>query len=210
MKAVNVLEAADAPEGHWIFLRHGLSTANQDRVLSGWWDVALTEEGRRQAREAGKTLLEARFDRILTSDLVRARETAELLVTEWEAATGLAAPPLTISPPLRERQLGALQGQHLDALRATGATQVLLGWDSRPPGGESHADLAARGLACLAEHDLGGTTLVVSHGGMIRTLVGLAQRLPRGEIGRHRCENAIPVHLTVTCGTWAQLLRTID
>ena len=79
----------------WVFLRHGESTANRARQLSGWEDVALTALGRAQARDAGRALWAEGlcFDRVLSSDLVRAHDTATLALEAYVAHGGGPPPP---------------------------------------------------------------------------------------------------------------------
>jgi broad specificity phosphatase PhoE len=190
----------------WLFLRHGESTANAARRLSGWEDVALTERGEAQARLAATDLAAHPLARVLTSDLRRAKHTAELCLAQWVELRQEAHPPIQIDSKLRERNLGEFQGQELDVLRASGETQLLLGWNTRPPGGESHSDLAARALPLLAQlPDIEGPTLLVAHGGLIRTLLGLLDDLPLEQIGKNRVANAVVIERTLSPGRWIEL-----
>jgi broad specificity phosphatase PhoE len=188
--------------GLWIFLRHGESEANAAGRLAGWDDVALTALGRSQAREAGQQLREDQLQRVLVSDLARARDTARLAlegrkVDPW--------PPVIITEALRERNCGEMQGRSLEEERAAGRTALLLGWDSRPPGGESQADMAARALPFLAGLPDDGNTLLVGHGGLNRVLVGLLDGLHLEEIGRQRIANAELLRREVPQGRWSSL-----
>ena len=63
-------------------VRHGESVANKDLVLSGAFDHPLTNDGRTQARQAGRRLRGVRFAGVFTSVLVRAVETATLILEE--------------------------------------------------------------------------------------------------------------------------------
>lgn len=63
-------------------VRHGESVANQDRVLSGVFDHPLTNDGRHQARQVGRSLHGVRFAGVFTSVLVQAVETAALILEE--------------------------------------------------------------------------------------------------------------------------------
>ena len=64
----------------WIFVRHGQSVANAEGWLSGWEDVPLTSQGIEEARLAQKELEGEIFNRVLCSDLQRARHTAALIL----------------------------------------------------------------------------------------------------------------------------------
>ncbi len=190
----------------WLFLRHGESTANAARRLSGWEDVALTSRGQSQARSAGRELATRALSRVLTSDLRRAHHTAEICLREWTAQRQEPAPEIEVHEALRERNLGTFQGQELDHLRASGQTALLLGWASRPPQGESHADLAARALPLLASlPEETGPTLLVAHGGLLRTLLGLLDGTPLDQIGQNRIANATVIERRLAPGHWSDL-----
>lgn len=186
----------------WVLLRHGESTANAAGFLAGWEDVPLTARGEEQALAAGRQLAHVDLHRVISSDLARARRTAELVLVAREGEVRVAE-----DPALRERHLGAWAGLPLAELRADGRVQTLLGWGSRPPGGESHADMAMRVLPALARWELEdvASTLIVAHGGLIRTLVGLLDAVPREEIGEIRIPNAVPLVRDLPAGGWSQL-----
>ena len=72
--------------------------------------------------------------------------------------------------------MGRYQGASYDAMREAGIMARMITWSQRPPGGESHADLARRVVGALAAHEAAGVSgcvLFVAHGGVIRTLLGL-------------------------------------
>jgi broad specificity phosphatase PhoE len=182
----------------WVLLRHGESTANRDGVYSGWVDVPLTARGRAQAREAGARLGGGVFARVLSSDLVRATETATL------AAPGSA---LDIHIALRERSLGEWAGRDRSALKRSGASDVLLTWHGAAPGGESLGTLAHRVVGCLAAlPPAAAPTLLVAHGGVIRVLLGLLEGVPAARLWERDIPNAVPLPVVVPAGTWSRLL----
>lgn len=188
--------------GTWILVRHGESVANAEGWLSGHLDVDLTARGIEQARALSALLTDVAPDRVFSSDLVRARRTAELAL----AGRGL---PLIVTPALRERTIGEWEGMSKAELRASGRMDVLLSWEGRPPGGESQADLARRVLPWLAANDRPGTHLVFAHGGLIRVLVGLVGGTAPEEVGRRVIDNTEIVRLAVGAGRWAELLRSL-
>lgn len=111
-----------------------------------------------------------------------------------------------VDPTLRERRLGEWDHRSLDALRASGEVEILLRWSSRPPGGESLADMAARALPWLAARpDSDAPRLIVAHGGLIRTILGLVDGVDTEELGRHPVANAQPIERVVTAARWAEL-----
>ncbi len=186
----------------WIFVRHGQSVANVERWLSGHVDTPLTPLGREQARAAGQELQDVPLARAFTSDLVRAHDTARLVLHGREV-------PLEVTTALRERFLGDWASQRIDALRASGEMSVMLGWETGPPGGESQAMLARRVLRWLATVDeVEGHTLIVAHGGVIRVLLGLIDGVPLHDIGKNRIANARPNVRDLEPGTWTELVAS--
>jgi broad specificity phosphatase PhoE len=89
----------------FIFVRHGQSQANYDKVLAAP-DSPLTDEGRAQAQKAGRELQGKGITRIISSPLLRARETADIIAKEI-AYTG----EITVIDDLRERGFGQLIDQ---------------------------------------------------------------------------------------------------
>jgi 2,3-bisphosphoglycerate-dependent phosphoglycerate mutase len=94
--------------GKLVLCRHGQSTWNLDNRFTGWTDVDLTEQGVREAREAGRELakLGFRFDVAYTSVLKRAIRTLWLIQDEMD----LMWIPVVRTWRLNERHYGALQG----------------------------------------------------------------------------------------------------
>ena len=186
----------------WWFVRHGESVANAGGWLSGQRDVALTPRGEDQARALQADLRALEPDRVLTSDLQRAWRTAALA---WDHRL----PPFRRTPHLRERALGAWEGAAVAELARTGGMETLWSWRGRPPGGESHHDLALRVLAFLAETDDGKDTLIFAHGGLIRCVIGLVDARPLDEIGRHKIANVQVVERSLPTGAWGALHRAL-
>ncbi len=118
-----------------VMVRHGQSLWNLENRFTGWTDVDLSENGIKEAQEAGR-LLKANgftFDEAFTSVLKRANHTLELILNEL----GESNIPIHYSWRLNERHYGALQGLNKDETRAKyGAEQVHI-WrrsaDVRPP-----------------------------------------------------------------------------
>jgi 2,3-bisphosphoglycerate-dependent phosphoglycerate mutase len=91
-----------------VLLRHGQSTWNQENRFTGWKDVDLSEQGRAEAREAGRLMKEAgyAFDLAFTSVLKRAIKTLGFALDEMDQLWI----PVTKHWRLNERHYGALQG----------------------------------------------------------------------------------------------------
>jgi broad specificity phosphatase PhoE len=186
----------------WWFVRHGESVANAGRWLSGQRDVALTPKGEAQARALQEELRATAPGRVWSSDLERAWKTAALA---WDHRL----PPCRPTPRLRERSLGDWEGAAIADLAASGGMETLWSWHGRPPRGESHHDLALRALAFLEEADDGEDTLIFAHGGLIRCVVGLVDRVPLPEIGRNKVANVQVIERTVPSGAWGALRRAL-
>lgn len=151
-----------------ILVRHGESEGNRDRVFTTTpFELALTETGRRQAREAAARIA-AQFgpELVISSPYARARHTAEIIAAELDL-------PLRIEHALREREMGELRGQPYDAMFASPAFDPARRWLWKPPGGESLEEVRERTGPIVdrlvREHPL-QDLVVVSHGGVMASL----------------------------------------
>ena len=143
----------------WL-IRHGETPLNVARVLQPA-DTPLSGRGAAQAQALAQRLKGAGLAGILTSDLLRARQTAE-------AIAAICALPIHESTLLHERNFGDLRGLAYDSLGFDPLTS-----DAAPPGGESQAAFSARTQAAWAEvmaraAAAGGPLAVVTHGLVIR------------------------------------------
>ena len=161
-------------------VRHGESVSNLEGRVQGQADVELSDLGRAQARQmaawsrrlvASPVSAPVTVGEVWSSPLRRARETA----AEIAAALGL---PLLVEEGLCELHAGIFQG-HLWADLETAFPDEVAQWRSGDvhyviPGGESRAQLAARGratLEMLAGRDTPGM-IVVAHGGVLTAALG--------------------------------------
>jgi probable phosphoglycerate mutase len=154
-----------------LVLRHGESEWNAQGRWQGWADPPLSELGRQQAVEAGKRLRHEGFTAVASSDLVRARCTAEL------AAAALGLPiDVHVETGLREFDVGFWSGLTRAQIESAGPVEFAnwrAGRRDRAPGGEVREAFVARLLAAVervAAVFASQTTLVISHGGAIGTL----------------------------------------
>ncbi|WP_293779368.1 2,3-diphosphoglycerate-dependent phosphoglycerate mutase [uncultured Oxalicibacterium sp.] len=121
--------------GNLVIVRHGESQWNLQNRFTGWTDIDLTEKGQKQARRAGRALVEAgiRFDLAFTSVLKRVIRSQWLIVDEMD----LMYIPVISHWRLNERHYGALTGQsRADVIAQFGEEQVWQwrrGYASRPP-----------------------------------------------------------------------------
>lgn len=156
-----------------LLVRHGESTWNAERRMQGVADPPLSAAGRAQALGLRPLTDPLQPDVVVTSDLLRARQTAELL--------GLNGVPA--DPRWREADLGRWAGRLVDEVDAQerGAYMGWLEGSLAPPGGEAFEDTCARVAEAVRELAASGArrVLVVTHGGPIRAACAVVARLPR-------------------------------
>jgi uncharacterized phosphatase len=148
-------------------LRHGQTDWNIDFRLQGVTDIPLNETGIGQARLAAEMISAADWDLILTSPLSRARDTAKIVAD----AHGFS--DFRVEPLLLERSFGEAEGLGHDEWRAKYADT------NSVPGGETLVELEARSwrlLESFVENYSGQRILAVSHGALIRKLLGLVSQ----------------------------------
>jgi broad specificity phosphatase PhoE len=157
-----------------VLVRHGETEWNHDNRVQGSMDVPLSSRGRAQAEALAQELLRRReaYDRIYTSDLKRAGETARIL------ATRLGGPEVAVDPLLREMDCGRWEGLSIDDLREREPEGWRRWMDDpafRVPGGESILDVRERARAFLESRreELRGAerVLVVAHGLLNRMIL---------------------------------------
>ena len=109
-----------------VLLRHGESTWNRENRFTGWTDVDLTEQGRAEAREAGRLMKEAGldFDVTYTSLLKRAIRTLWIALDEMDRMWV----PIKHDWRLNERHYGALQGLDKAETAARYGDAQVLAW----------------------------------------------------------------------------------
>jgi probable phosphoglycerate mutase len=169
-----------------LLVRHGESAWNASRRLQGQADIALSARGEEQARLLRPVIAALEPDKVVCSDLARARKTAELL--------GYAdALP---DEALREIDVGDWTGEAIPDL-ITADAEAYSGWRAgtyTPPRGESWPSFQSRVTASLQCTLASGAErmLVVCHGGVIRALLDKMIGLPP-----HRILPVGPASLTV-------------
>ena len=139
-----------------------------------------------------------RFDRVFSSDLSRALETAK----RTGAALGQHDLEPTVASALRERDYGDLSGLNKDEARAKWGPEQVLVWrrsyDTPPPGGESLRDTVARTLPYYNQAILpcvlrGESVLVAAHGNSLRAMVMVLDGLDPTTIPSVEIATGIPI-----------------
>jgi len=167
-------------------VRHGQTDWNLARRIQGSTDIPLNETGRADALAAAELLGEVTHHAIYASPLVRAHETARIIAGHL----GLDAPGL--ADDLREREFGEGEGMLVEEY-----LERFENWHSAPSGAESLDVVRDRALGALDVIARGSrrrsaptaeSIIVVTHGGVIRSLLGHASggTLPReGDVLRN-------------------------
>ncbi len=152
-----------------LVVRHGQSTWNAEGRWQGHSDPPLSELGRTQADDAAGDLAHVGVTGLVSSDLARARETAEIL------ADALQLAPPAVDQDLREYDVGDWEGLTRPEIEAGWPEQLARWREGRllaTPGGETRAHFVTRIVRALLRasdrRDLGDTVVVVTHGGVIR------------------------------------------
>ncbi len=166
------------PEGALLLARHGETDDNREPLrFQGWRDTPLNDVGRRQAAELAERVADLGLRSLWSSDLSRARETAEIV----GARVGLRP---RLDPRLREANRGRWEGWLFrdvardEPERYAAWLRAGEGW--RFPGGESLREQQDRVTASIEDARAAGDlpVLLVCHGGSIRVM--LCESDPRG------------------------------
>jgi broad specificity phosphatase PhoE len=165
-------------------VRHGL--CDSGGTLLGQCDVELTAEGRAQARALGEQLADAGAERLVSSDLRRAWQTAEILAERL----GL---PAEADARLREVSYGDWDGltwDEIERLDPEGARRKVADWTGwTPPGGETWETFQERveDLRAALSAAAARTTIVVAHRAVNAVLAGLPPDGFEQDYGTFRC-----------------------
>ena len=146
-------------------LRHGESEGNLSGVLQGQSDFPLTAAGVEQARRLALYWKSegAKFDLIISSPLLRASQTAEIIANCLKV-------PIEYDPAWKERNFGRLQGANLLEIdQQVPSVDFFHPYDPIGGNGESQLDLYARASQAMQDiiRQPAGSYLVVSHGGIL-------------------------------------------
>ncbi len=152
-------------------VRHAETLWNRERRIQGQSDSPLTAKGKKDADNWGRQLSRFSWDCIIMSDAGRAVETATRINHHLQA-------PMDSDPRLREQDWGRWTGQIITQIE-TEASDVLpnaqkTGWQFCPPGGEDRMRVCQRSHRALAEAAArwqGRTIMIVTHEGVIKTLI---------------------------------------
>lgn len=187
-----------------LLIRHGETAWNAERRLQGHTDIALSEHGRRQARALADALAGEGLDLVVSSDLQRARDTAQAVASKL----GI---DVQVDPRLRERCYGAFEGMLYSQVARTYPAEWEA-WQARdidalPPAGERQAESfrqfferAHGALLDWAARHPGKRIALVSHGGVLECAYRAALGLPLESPRNFKVHNASINRFTVLDG----------
>lgn len=167
-------------------VRHGQTDWNLHDLLQGSSDIPLNATGRAQATQAGLLLSDASWDRIVTSPLQRAVETARII------AEICGVDSVDVDPALVERDYGAAEGMTRE--------QATLQFGTDWPGEESYEDLTVRAVAAvdaIASRYPGQRLILATHGTFIRVFADAVVGAPTV-----KPDNARSVRFSGVPGAW--------
>lgn len=150
-----------------VLLRHGRTEWNHTDRMQGQHDVHLDDVGIEQAHAAARTLGKRDFQAVYSSDLARARVTAETVAKDLDL-------PVVVDPRLQEIHMGSWSGKTRSEVEAEFPDFARLYWEGkdfrRSPEGETVAEMVERAMPALTEiveRHRGHDVLVVGHGFML-------------------------------------------
>jgi glucosyl-3-phosphoglycerate phosphatase len=157
-----------------VLLRHGQTDYNAAGRMQGHLDSMLTDAGVEQAAAVAPEIARLAPDRLISSDLRRAVDTAD-------AVAAVCGRPVKLDARLRETHLGEWQGRTVEEIEAEYPGAIAT-WRSdpawAPPGGESRIEVVRRSLPVVEELDeeypdstSDAAVVLVAHGGLIAGLV---------------------------------------
>jgi len=178
-------------------VRHGETVWNKLRLLQGKSDSPLTETGMEQARESAQAFQKIEFAEVFSSDLLRAKRTAEIISLEHDLV-------VKTTQLIRERDFGKYEGQHVDIFKnrlqemlASLAEEEKKSF-SLDGEVESEADVITRLLTFLRQTAFAYPSqniLIVTHSGIIRMLLFHLGWLNRQEQEEVKIKNLATIQL---------------
>ncbi len=183
------LKASTGMRGIAIFMRHGETAWNREGRVMGRNPIELNEHGRAQVQAAIPFARLIAPELIVTSPLIRARQSAEII------AAGLGGIEVIEDAQLSEVQYGRWEGMTFDDLR-NDADYARCSADpiaTPTPGGETIDQVQSRGIDAVHRAiaaNPGRRILFVSHGDIIRTVLCKLMGLELNHFRRIRIDNA--------------------
>ncbi|MGI6491653.1 MAG: alpha-ribazole phosphatase [Peptococcaceae bacterium] len=171
-------------------IRHGETEWNKAMKFQGQTDIPLIEDGMRQAAALGRRMSSLKLEALYSSDLTRAYETAQIVASYHNKQ-------VEIVPELKELNFGDWEGLTHSEIKKKYPDELKLWWNNpfsiNVPGGESFSELSERAVNAIKriiEKHRDGQVAVVSHGGVIRCIIGHTIGIAPAKYWRLRLHNA--------------------
>ena len=170
-------------------IRHAETEWNKAMKFQGQTDIPLIEDGRQQAAALGRRMSSLKLDALYSSDLVRAYETAQIVASHHNKQ-------VEIVPELKELNFGEWEGLTHSEIKKNYPEELKLWWNNpfsiNVPGGESFRELSERAVNAIkkiVKKHSDGQVAVVSHGGVIRCIIGYTMGIAPAKYWRLRLNN---------------------
>lgn len=170
-----------------VLVRHGISEYNAKGIWTGWDDPDLTDEGVKQAAQAGQELKDIKFDFAYSADLIRATHTLDEILR----VIGQQDIPIIIAPEIKERHYGIFtrknKWQVKEEVGEEEFQKIRRSWDYPLKGGESLKDVNIRFWNFFTAEVLpklkdGKNILMSSSGNAFRALIKSLENLTEKDI----------------------------
>lgn len=151
--------------------RHGETEWNEKKLIQGHTDIPLNTKGKKQAKLLGKQLKNVNFNAVFSSDLLRAEDSAEIIIKEKDMT-------VIKTRKLRERFFGRFEGKSLGEMRKAFGEVMLVTKEKQKKleiyDVENDEEIIARLIPFMkktAKQYIGKKILMVTHGGLLRAFL---------------------------------------
>lgn len=178
-------------KSNWFLVRHGETDWNKIERIQGYSDTHLNETGIAQAEATADSLMDKHIDLIVSSDLARAKETAEIIAKSTGAE-------VVFDEALREMNYGSLEGMFIPEVN-----KKYGGFLERPYkelGGEVFEEVEERAMKALHkyrkdhEHK---NVVIVSHGALLGLVIKNIRKIDHAKFSGLKIENAEAIKLEI-------------
>ncbi|MFZ2187576.1 MAG: class I tRNA ligase family protein [Candidatus Moraniibacteriota bacterium] len=181
-----------AVQSKWFVVRHGETEGNVKRVTQGNSNTPLTEKGKKQVRETAEKLRDQHIALIISSDLGRCQETAQIIAE-------ITGAPVEFDAAFRERHYGEAEGLTYEETQAKFPHSRA--YDTEGNDIETYRAIEERLREAFAKHrnlHQNKNVVIVSHGGAIRMLIKHIKNLdPLDAVTRPGIKNAQLISLDI-------------
>lgn len=185
------------------FMRHGETDYNIEKRFSGWASISINNNGKKQALEAAEKLTNEHYDLIITSDLKRARDTAEIIAEKLNLS-------VKIDPRVKERHFGVLDEMtwtEFSAQYPEVAVKNHENYQTDLVDGEAIQEVETRVKSFiddLKKNYKGKKVLLVTHTGVTRILRRILLGTGVEDTREHDLGNCETVHIKINTSEWIQ------